>query len=78
MKQGIDNLTVSFKSFEEIEKENREILKNIEEANKAFGTKEYLDKELSWDRNSNSHYNKEGQILVKGSQNTYLGKGSLW
>lgn len=70
MKQGIDNLTVSFKSFEEIEKENRERFKNIEEANKAFGTKEYLDKELYWDRNSNSHYNKEGQILVKGSQNT--------
>ncbi len=67
-----------FKSFEEIEKENKERIKNIEEANKAFGIKEYLDKELSWDRNSNSYYNKEGQVLVNGTSNDYIGKGSLW
>lgn len=67
-----------FKSFEEIEKENKERLKNIEEANKAFRIKEYLDKELSWDRTSNSYYNEEGQVLVNGSSNDYIGKGSLW
>lgn len=54
------------KIFKEIRKENEERLKNIEEVNKALRAKEYFNKELSWDRNSNSYYNKEGKILVTG------------
>lgn len=73
----INNVTVGYESFEEIEKRQSEIKEELAKT-KAFRTKDYLDKELTWNRNDNSYYNDEGQKLNMGPETIYLGKGSLW
>ncbi|MGN9160041.1 hypothetical protein [Clostridium sulfidigenes] len=54
------SVEVRNETFEEIEEKQNEMRENLDKVRDVFGTKKYLEKELTWNRGDNSYYDSEG------------------